>query len=75
MGLLLHDDYNVAWLGAWELISLSVESVLSVVRGSLVNSSLKNLLLLDDLLSIAGLALVSLVNDFSLASAIVTWSL
>jgi len=75
MGLLLHDDYNVAWLCAWELISLSVESVLSVVRGSLVNSSLKNLLLLDDLLSIAGLALVSLVNDFSLASAIVTWSL
>jgi len=75
VSLLLHDDHNVAGLLTRILVSLSVESVLAIVRRSLVNVCVEDLLLFGDFLSIASAALVGFINDFTLASAIFARSL
>lgn len=75
VGLLLDNDHDIARLGTRELVSFSVEGVLAVVGGTLVNSHIDDLLLFVDFLSLASLALVGFVNDFALAAAVVTRSL
>lgn len=72
VGLFLHDDDNVTWLGAWVLVSLAVEVVSLSVWCSLVNISINDLLLLLDLLAQAVLASVLLVDNFALTSAVIT---
>lgn len=74
MGLLLHNDNDVSGLLARELVSLAVECILLVVGCSLIDFSLEDLLLLNHLFAIAGLALVFLVNDLTLTAAIITGS-
>lgn len=75
MGLLLDYNNDIAWLGAGILISFTIESILVLIRGTLVNYGLKDFLLLFDLLTIADLALVFLVNNLALASAVIAGSL
>jgi len=75
VGDFLHDDNYVTSLGSRELISLTMEGVVVTMRRSLINLSFENLLLLANLLSIASLALVLLINDFAFASALIAGSL
>jgi hypothetical protein len=72
---LFDNNDDIAGLGTGELISLSVEDVVVAIRGTLIDLSLDDLLLLDDLLSIANFALEFFVDNFSLTSAIVTGAL
>jgi hypothetical protein len=72
--LLCNNDY-ITWFHAWELISFTMEGVLVVVWGSLVDVCFDNLLLFYDFLSIASLALVLLVNYFTLSVTLVARSL
>jgi len=65
MGLLLGLNDNVTWLNTWILISLAMESVLVIVGSAFVDFSLQDFLLFDDLLAIAGLALIFFVDDLT----------
>jgi len=69
-----NNDY-ITWLHAWELVSFAMEHVLVVVWGSLVDVCFDDFLLFNDLLSIASLALVLLVNYFTLSVALIARSL
>ena len=73
--LLINDDDDVAGLGAWEFVRFAVEGVLISVGCAFVDVNFNDLLLLRDLLSIAGLALEGVIDNFTLAMAVVTWSL
>ena len=68
--LLLHDDDDVAGLLARILVCLSVERVLAIVRGALINCSIDNFLLLGYLFTLACLALVGLVDNLALSIAL-----
>ena len=59
MSQLLHYYYDVTRLLSRELISFTMEGVVIAVWRSLVNLSLKDLVLLDDFLTIASLALIA----------------
>jgi hypothetical protein len=72
MGLLLNNYNHVASLSSGELVSFAVESVLLPIGCSFVDFSLKDLLFLGDLLAIAGLALVLLIDDLTLSIAVIT---
>jgi len=65
MGLLLGLYNNVTWLNTWILVSLAMEGVLVIVGSAFVDFSLQNFLLFDDLLAIAGLALIFFVDDLT----------
>jgi hypothetical protein len=69
VGLLLHDDDDIAGFDAWVLVSLSVESVLLAIGCALINLSIEDLLFLAHLLAVASLALVLLVDHLALTSA------
>lgn len=71
---LLYDNYHITGFNSGELVGLAVEGVLAAVWRSLVDLRFEQLLLLDDLLSIAGSALVFFVNHLSFASAVVARS-
>lgn len=73
--LFLHDNDDITGLLAWELVGFTVERELAVVGCALVDHGLENFLLLDDLLALANLAFVGFIDDFTLATAIVTRSL
>ena len=73
--LLLDNNDNVSWLHTWVFISLTMEYVLLVVRCTLIDLSLNDFLLLDNFLSFAGLALVLLINDFALTTAVIAGTL
>ena len=75
MWLLLDDNDDITSFLPRILISFTVESVLSVIWRTFVNDGIDYLLLLFDFLSIAYLALILFVNDFTFASAIITRSL
>jgi len=74
VGLLLDDNNNVSRLNSWVLVSLAMEHILLVVRCTLVNLNVYNFLLLDDFLSVAELALVFFVNDFTCSTAVIAGS-
>jgi hypothetical protein len=65
MGLLLGLNDNVTWLNTWILVSLAMESVLVIVGSAFVDFSLQDFLLFDDLLAIAGLALIFFVDNLT----------
>ena len=73
--LLLDNDYDVSGLGSWELISLTMERVLAVVWCSLVDLSVEDFLLLNDLLAFARLTLVCLIDDLTLTATVVARTL
>ena len=75
VGLFLAGNYYVTGFHSWELVGLAVELVLVVVWRSLVDDCLEDFLLLGDLLTIASLALVLLVDNFTLAAAVITRAL
>jgi hypothetical protein len=72
VGLLLHNNDDITGLGSWELVSLSVEGVGLPVRCTLVDLGIDDLLFLHDFLAIASLALILLVNDFTLSTTVIT---
>jgi len=74
VGHFFNGDDDISRLSAGELISLSVENVVAAIRGTLVDFSFDDLLFLDDLLTIASLALILFVDHFSLTTAGVTRS-
>ena len=51
-----------------------MEDVFLTIGSTLVDQDLKDLLILDDFLAIAFLALVFLVNDLALPLAIIAWA-
>ena len=67
------NDY-ITCLNARVLISFVVEDVLLTIWGALVDGDIQDLLLLDDLLAFACLALVFLIDYFTLALAIIAGS-
>jgi len=68
--LLVDHDHDIAGLFIGVLVRLSVEHVLLTVRRTLVDGAFENLLLLDDLLSIALSALVGLIDLLSAPAAV-----
>ena len=75
VGLLLDYNDDIAWLLTGVLVSLAMESILAVVGCTLVNRSVNDLLLFYDFLAFAGLTFVCLVNNFTLATTIITRAL
>jgi hypothetical protein len=71
----LNDNYDITSFGAWELVCFAVESVLGIVGGSFVDDSFQNFLLFVYFFAFACLALVSFINDFTFATAVITRSL
>lgn len=72
VGLFLHNDDHIAGLGTWEFICFTIESVSLVVRCTLVDICIDDLLFLNNFLTHAGLAAVLLVNDFTLTITFIT---
>lgn len=72
VGLFLHNDDHITGLGTWKFICLTIEGVSLVVRCTLVDFCIDDLLFLKNFLSHAGLAAVLLVNDFSLTITFIT---
>lgn len=70
--LFLNNNHNITWFHAWVLISLAVEDILLVVRGTFVDFCLNYLFLLDDLFTIASLAFVLFINYLALTIAFIT---
>jgi len=73
--LLLHHNDNITWLGSWVLISFSMVGELGVVWSTFVDIDIDNFLLLHNLLSIASLALVGVINDLTFTTAVITRTL
>lgn len=73
--LLLHDNDHIAGLHTRELVGLTVESVLAIVRCALINHGFENFLFLGHFLALAGLAFVRLVDNLALAMTVVTGTL
>lgn len=73
--LLLHNNDDIAGLSAWELVSFAVERVLAVVWRTLVDRHIDDLLLFVDLLALASLALVGVIDHLALSATIVTRTL
>lgn len=74
MALLLNLDHHVTGFHVGELVCLTVEHVLLTVRSTFVNLYFKNFLLFGDFLAIASLALVLLIDDLTLALALIAWT-
>ena len=75
MLLLLKDDHHVAGDDSGCLVSFTVEGDLLAVLHALVNMDLEDLALALSLLSLALLAAILLLDDFSLAVALRAHSL
>ena len=73
--LLLDNDHDVTGLGPRVLVSLAMERVLAVVWCTFVDLCVENFLLLDDLLALARLTLVGLIDDLTLTATVVTGTL
>jgi len=73
--LFLNHDHDVTWFLAGVLISLTVEHILGSVSGAFVNLSFDNFFLLDNFFSITSLAFIFFVDDFTLATTVITRSL
>ena len=71
VGLLLDLDDDITGLDAWVFVSLTMEDVFLTVRCTLIDLDLNDFLLLNDLLAIASLALIFLIDDFTLALAFI----
>jgi hypothetical protein len=74
MALLLNLDHHVTCFRVGELVCLTVEHVLLTVGGTFVNLYFKNFLLFGDFFAIASLALVLLIDDLTLALALIAWT-
>jgi len=73
---LFQADYNnITSLSARVLIGFTVESVWVLIWCALINVDFNDLLFFDNFLSIASLAFVGFVNDFTLAATFVAWAL
>lgn len=72
--LLLDLNDNITGLNSGIFVSLTVEYVFLSVRSTLIDLDLDDLLFLDDLLSIASLALIFLVDDLALAITVIARS-
>ena len=75
VGLFLHNNDDIARLNAGCLISLTVECVLALVRSTLVDHRVKDLLLFLYLFAFTCCAFFSLINDLTLSTAVVTRAL
>jgi len=75
VGLFLYNNDNITGFLTWELVCLTVESELHIVGSALVDLSVENFLLLCHLFALANLALVGFVDNFTLATAVITWAL
>lgn len=75
MGLFLYDNNDITSFLPRVLIGFTVECVLAVVWCTLVDLGIKYLLLFCDLFTLASLALIGFVNDFTFATAIIAWAL
>jgi len=73
--LLLANDDNITGLSAWVFVSFTVERILVLVWCAFVNIDLDDLLLLEHFLTITSLTFVLLIDDFTLASAVIAWAL
>jgi hypothetical protein len=67
------NDY-ITGLNIREFISLAMKDVFLSVGSTLVDLDLEDLLILDNLLAIAIFALVFLVDDLTLAVAVIAWA-
>lgn len=75
VGLLLCNDDDVTGFHAWVLVGFAVEGVLVVVGRALVDDRFQYLFLLGDLLTVASLTLVLIINLLTLATALITRAL
>jgi hypothetical protein len=67
------NDY-ITGLNIREFISLAMEDVFLSIGSTLVDLDLEDLLILDNLLAIAIFALVFLIDDLTLAVAVIAWA-
>lgn len=74
VGLLLDLNDDITGLDIREFISLAMEDVFLTVGSALIDLDLEYLLILDDFLAIAFLALVFLVDDLTLTVAVIAWA-
>ena len=75
MRFFLNLDYDITSLNPWIFIGFTVENVFFTIRSSLIDLSFEDLFLLDDLFTVAYFAFIFLINNFSLAPTVLTWSL
>ena len=75
MRLFLHDNNDITRFLSRVLVGFTVESVLLIVWCTLVDLGIKNLLLLRHLFTLASLALVGFINNFTFATAIIARTL
>ena len=75
VGLFLHDNDDIAWLNARCLIGLTMESVLAIVRSTLIDHRIEDLLLLVHLFTFTRCASVGLINDLTLTTAVIARAL
>ena len=75
MGLFLHDNDDIAGLNAGCLVSLTMEGVLTVVRSTLIDHRVEDLLFFLDLFTFARCASIGLINDLTLTAAVVARAL
>lgn len=74
MRLLLNLNDYIAGLNIREFVSLTMEDVFLTIGSALIDLDLEDLLFLDNFLAYAILALVFLVDDLTLAIAIIAWA-
>jgi len=65
---------HIAGLNIREFISFAMEDVFLTIGCTLIDLDLEYLLILDDFLAIAFLALVFLVDDLTLTVAVIAWA-
>ena len=75
VSLLLNNYDNITCFHPGVLICFAVENILLVVRSTFVDLSFDDLLFLNNFFTIASLAFVFLINDFTFTTAIITRSL
>jgi len=74
VGFFLHLNDYITGLNIREFISLAMEDVFLSVGSTFVDLDLEDLLILDNLLAIAIFALVFLIDDLTLAVAVIAWA-
>lgn len=75
MRLFLNLDYDITSLNSWIFIGLTMENVFFTIGSSLIDLSFEDLFLLDDLFTVTYFAFVFFIDNFSLTTTVLTWSL
>lgn len=72
MWLLINNNDHISSLNTWCFVTLTMQSILTLMRRTLINADVKNLRFFANFLTIASFTLVFFINNLTLTSAFVT---